>query len=403
MPISLSCPQCGKLYQLSDGLAGKKGRCKDCGTIFEIPASRGAAPPPPPVDLFAGLDDGEPVARPASTRSTPTKFGTLPTDTDDPAPVRRPSKPKRRAEVDHGAQESFRKSGISMILFGGLACGMPMVGLQWRLLAFIPPAFQIVIGGGVLLLGLGTLAVSFMPRPSKAMTILGGFIILAVVGMILAAQSGKNGNLPDNPPPPAFAGLPNQPPPMMPRPFTPPPFTPPPANPTLPQPSIADSSPPPADEALFTLSNAQAARESGPGVMIRELTFRVDYQSTGKTIMGPPQFFWVIESARTNAGRRMTGVNMQSGTLSGSITVTDGDTGPFKTYLARESFGPGGRQRAKVSNVVDMQWMGERAANESMIPNGPAQQPTTNPPPGLRPGFPNLPGRPGFPRRPGMR
>src|SRR4051794_23295663 len=119
MPISLSCPQCGKLYQLSDSLAGKKGRCKDCGSIFEIPTPRKTAPPPP-VDLFAGLDDGEAVARPTPPRSVSTKFGPIGSSEPEPAPKRRVSKSKRRPEVDHEAQDSFRRSGISMMVFGGL-------------------------------------------------------------------------------------------------------------------------------------------------------------------------------------------------------------------------------------------------------------------------------------------
>ena len=406
MPISLSCPQCGKLYQLSDGLAGKKGRCKDCGTIFVIPAPRAgarpAAPPPPPADLFAGLDDGEAVARPAGSRPVSTKFGPLPPAEAEPAPPRRvSSKPKRRAEVDRESQEGYRKAGVSIMVFGALAFVLPLVGLQWKVLAAMPPAVQEIGGALIAAIGAAIVGLSFAPRPSRvlrvvAIVVFGLFAVVVVLAIV--GHSMGLGRPRIEAPDPAFAAQPNRPAPM-PRPFVPPP-----ANPALSPPAKAadvgqaDTS----EEPLFTLSNAQAARESGPGVMIRELTFRVDYRSTGKQANGPPQFSWVVESARTNASRRMVGVNMQGGTLSGSITVTDGDTGPFKTYLVREAFGAGGRQRAKVSDVVDMQWMGERAANDSMIPTGPAQPPPNIPPTGPRRGLPNMLGRPGFPRRPGM-
>ncbi len=36
MPISISCPQCGKTYQLHDELAGKRAKCK-CGQTFVVP------------------------------------------------------------------------------------------------------------------------------------------------------------------------------------------------------------------------------------------------------------------------------------------------------------------------------------------------------------------------------
>lgn len=37
MPIHLSCPQCKKDYQVPDSAAGKKGTCKNCGAVFQIP------------------------------------------------------------------------------------------------------------------------------------------------------------------------------------------------------------------------------------------------------------------------------------------------------------------------------------------------------------------------------
>jgi uncharacterized Zn finger protein len=37
MPIRLSCPQCKKDYQVPDSAAGKKGTCKNCGAVFQIP------------------------------------------------------------------------------------------------------------------------------------------------------------------------------------------------------------------------------------------------------------------------------------------------------------------------------------------------------------------------------
>ena len=38
MPISVSCPHCGKEYNVKDEAAGKKFKCKECEAIVEVPA-----------------------------------------------------------------------------------------------------------------------------------------------------------------------------------------------------------------------------------------------------------------------------------------------------------------------------------------------------------------------------
>ncbi len=45
MPIVLNCSGCGKRYELADALAGKTGRCKQCGQILKIPVPRTLTPP----------------------------------------------------------------------------------------------------------------------------------------------------------------------------------------------------------------------------------------------------------------------------------------------------------------------------------------------------------------------
>jgi hypothetical protein len=63
MPIEFDCSQCGKHYEVSSSLAGKRGKCKQCGQTMNIPMP--AAKPresTPPVDLY-GLDE-EPAPLP---------------------------------------------------------------------------------------------------------------------------------------------------------------------------------------------------------------------------------------------------------------------------------------------------------------------------------------------------
>ncbi|WP_422931792.1 HEAT repeat domain-containing protein [Singulisphaera sp. PoT] len=52
MAISFACPNCRKSYDVDDKLAGKKGRCKACGTIMLIPAK-----PAPRANEPTFLDD----------------------------------------------------------------------------------------------------------------------------------------------------------------------------------------------------------------------------------------------------------------------------------------------------------------------------------------------------------
>ena len=71
------------------------------------------------------------------------------------------------------------------------------------------------------------------------------------------------------------------------------------------------------------------------------------------------------------------------GTLVGTLMFDRGDTGPFKTYLAHASHGPGGESLVKVSNTIDMAWRGDQGIGD--VPSG---FPTAGPPtmPGPKPG-----------------
>lgn len=46
MSITFSCSRCSQRYQVDEGLAGKKVKCKGCGEVMRIPGPRPPAPPP---------------------------------------------------------------------------------------------------------------------------------------------------------------------------------------------------------------------------------------------------------------------------------------------------------------------------------------------------------------------
>ena len=56
MSIAFECEQCHRRYQVADDLAGKRGRCKQCGYTFTIPAGPGLTAE----DLYALVDDSPP-------------------------------------------------------------------------------------------------------------------------------------------------------------------------------------------------------------------------------------------------------------------------------------------------------------------------------------------------------
>ena len=84
MPISFSCPQCGKNFNADDSFAGKKVRCKQCGTKTTVPSpssgsQKPGSRPPEPDDLY-GLAEPAPMLPPRAplprnniSENTPTR------------------------------------------------------------------------------------------------------------------------------------------------------------------------------------------------------------------------------------------------------------------------------------------------------------------------------------------
>jgi predicted RNA-binding Zn-ribbon protein involved in translation (DUF1610 family) len=69
MPISFSCPQCGKKLRAPDNAVGKTSKCPGCGSPVTCPepiydAELVEAPPPVPggVDPYADIDPSQPYA-----------------------------------------------------------------------------------------------------------------------------------------------------------------------------------------------------------------------------------------------------------------------------------------------------------------------------------------------------
>jgi hypothetical protein len=95
MHIVLSCPGCGKRYELDRKLAGKKARCRKCSIEFRIPDARDSqapakAPPANELEADSGGTEVDPAyARPPAGESPraparPLTLGRASADTGQP-------------------------------------------------------------------------------------------------------------------------------------------------------------------------------------------------------------------------------------------------------------------------------------------------------------------------------
>ena len=57
MSIQVHCEGCGKLYQAEDRLAGKRMRCRQCGTVFAIPGGELLGDTDDSLDQLAALNE----------------------------------------------------------------------------------------------------------------------------------------------------------------------------------------------------------------------------------------------------------------------------------------------------------------------------------------------------------
>src|SRR5437764_14652513 len=56
MPIQIQCTGCGKQYQAQGHLAGKKIRCRQCGTVFVIPGLLDMPESDDPLNQLAAME-----------------------------------------------------------------------------------------------------------------------------------------------------------------------------------------------------------------------------------------------------------------------------------------------------------------------------------------------------------
>jgi hypothetical protein len=389
--IAFLCPHCSKHYERDDALAGRRVRCKQCGTEFRVPSPsrlqtspKSAPVGPSPVDAY-GLDE-EPMSRPSSVSAFESETGI---EEEAVVPRRRaaPAGKKTRQGVQTG-REGFASAARWCLILGVGSFVLPAIGLQFRMINFLPPSVQMMVGVMLILqAGLSSL-VAFTQTPRFVAQ--SGVGLFGVATLLLVIQALDHGELPavamrgaaQRPgpvPPPALVGnLPS-------------------AIPAKPAVVSAPALGDPVPNVKVVLSNALVKQTTGGvGEALPGVSFRVDYRFEGRRPIGAIRYLWIIKSANRGLATDPVLPLDQQGTLTGMTPTMSKDSGPFETFIEAEIPAPGGPRRQKVSDTVSLQWV------EGDWPD--ATQPETAPGPGSGSPFPRRPSvRPGGPpfARPG--
>lgn len=334
MSINVQCPACGKSYKVNDSLAGKKGNCKTCGGMFQIPGPVGVEPEVNPyLDVQAGTIAAKAPADPYEIA-------------DLPAPRRvKPTKDRssRSQRLEDGELDPVYKWGFGTVVFGVLGLVFPFFGIQFKGLHLLPVEAQFAISGIALLIGTGLLAGA---KPANTLQRVGKYLWLTFMGfgvivcglMLLLPDRNAVPELAKGVVPPSLQA--NQ------RPL-------PGGQPTA---DGADPERPPGvkpvlkGEPLFSLGRCHVTRKGNAGTY--RVEFHIEYQVVA-ALPAEKQFFAVVESRRSKSNAVIPPGILTSGKIGWVAPIADGDTGPFRAFLARvEMNGPAGKQWVQVSDLV---------------------------------------------------
>jgi hypothetical protein len=127
MGISFQCDACGKQYKVADELAGKRGKCKNCGAVIQVPRIETPADEPPDLSALAEIERTG-VAAPEPAYTAPMRHNTsAPTIRYETPPQYAPPAPRYI-----GAAAKPRKSSganpFEALIHDWLPIGLILVG-----------------------------------------------------------------------------------------------------------------------------------------------------------------------------------------------------------------------------------------------------------------------------------
>jgi len=118
MPVRTKCGECGKSYNVKDGMAGKKFRCKQCQHIVVVPKPKPKKPKQPEEDWLDedyGDDDWEEALPPPPPKK---------------ARSRKPKKKKPKSPSNLGPMIARIGAGVFVVLFGLSLLGAIAKGIR---------------------------------------------------------------------------------------------------------------------------------------------------------------------------------------------------------------------------------------------------------------------------------
>lgn len=349
MAISFSCTNCLRPYKVADSLAGKKAKCKDCGTVMQIPSGSPepalASAESEPNDLYGFNDRSSATAAAAEDDAS---YASAP---ESPLPRSGKKKKKKKNQAGSGEKDERYKSlwsSIACVIFGFIAHEMPLHGLVLSKRGMqMDPMAQYYLGaiavllGAVLVIGwtawagVNYLRDSELPdmNPGQNLGWAGGVLASLVLGAVvfqrmmlgLGAAPGNPDVAAKQPPGPRLADVatarplarnsqPNPDPTPIPNP-TP--------NPIPPSETASAASPSsPTSSQLMTRFTAFRLNPQGPGADPNSQTYTLDMDY--RVLLGNPgnrTFDWVlIHPDRSETVLAQVSLQHQ-GTLSTSVTL----------------------------------------------------------------------------------
>jgi hypothetical protein len=367
MSITFTCSFCNRSFTVDDRLAGKRGKCKWCGSLMRIPESVAAATSGLCIEDLHGLEDAPavPAERKRATARRPV---------EDSTPV--PSRARAYETAEPRRKKTNSDEGPWGVAIRRAGCWCIVASLiVSRLLRLVPAEYktnQLLVvctftaigaaGVGVLitLISVVGAAVSFITGNRRAFASestgeMAGWVVacLLSVGAVVAfgygfthpssnmAQTGPSGGGPP-------AEFPSVPPPPV-------------------APSGADPSTDPGPGAVTTvrrdvrvnLSNGRFMRNTSPlGMAQPGVEISVDYKIEAGQPAGGESFVLVIKSSRGRG--ELDNLNelrfQRSGTIHASSFMATPAEGPYEAWVELASM-PGrlGRRR-QVSNTISLQF-----------------------------------------------
>jgi len=92
MPIEIQCDNCGARYTVNERFAGKKAKCRKCGSLMQVPGTPISWSGSSPMLESPMIDRPTPTPRPLSPQATE-ELGMTPRPMPVPKPTPRPTAP----------------------------------------------------------------------------------------------------------------------------------------------------------------------------------------------------------------------------------------------------------------------------------------------------------------------